>query len=70
MEDDPATEIDEGHMFMPHYDRHVWLYRDNPGGMYAQFNANVSCAAHKAQAGEHHDGMQKAAAPAEEAHKH
>jgi hypothetical protein len=72
MEDDPATEIDEGHMFMPHYDRHVWLYRDNPSGMYSQFNANVSCAAHKAQASDHsahHEG-QKAAAPAEEEHKH
>lgn len=46
MEDDPATEIDEAHMFEPHYDRHVWLYRENPNGMYAQFNPNVSCAAH------------------------
>lgn len=47
MEDNPATKPDEGHMFEPHYDRHVWLYRENPGGMYAQFNRNVSCAAHK-----------------------
>ena len=70
MEDDPATPIDEGHMFMPHFDRHVWLYRDNPKGMYAQFNANVSCAAHKAHATEHSVEMQKAAAPAEEEHKH
>ena len=30
MADDPATKIDEAHMFEPHYDRHVWLYRDNP----------------------------------------
>ncbi len=46
MKDDPATKIDEAHMFEPHYDRHVWLYRGNPNGMYAQFNPNVSCKAH------------------------
>lgn len=44
MKDDPATSIDEAHMFEPHYDRHVWLYRDNPNGLFAQFNPNVSCA--------------------------
>lgn len=48
MEDDPATpNIDEGHMFEPHYDRHVWLFRDNPKGVYAQFNPNVNCSAYK-----------------------
>ena len=47
MQDDPATKIDEAHMFEPHYDRHVWLYRDNPNGMFAQFNPAVSCKAHK-----------------------
>lgn len=46
MQDDPATQIDEAHMFEPHYDRHVWIYRDNPNGVFAQFNPNVSCAAH------------------------
>jgi hypothetical protein len=46
MKDDPATAIDEAHMFEPHYDRHVWLYRDNPSGMFAQFNPDVNCAAH------------------------
>lgn len=50
MEDDPATDVDEAHMFEPHYDRHVWLYRENPNGMFAQFNPNVSCAAHVAVA--------------------
>lgn len=44
MKDDPATAIDEAHMFEPHYDRHVWLYRDNPNGVFAQFNPKVSCA--------------------------
>ena len=48
MTDDPATKVDEAHMFEPHYDRHVWLYRDNPHGMFAQFNPKVSCAHHKA----------------------
>jgi hypothetical protein len=51
MKDDPATAIDEAHMFEPHYDRHVWLYRENPNGMFAQFNPKVSCAAHVAAAG-------------------
>ena len=44
MEDDPATPADEAHMFEPHYDLHVWLYRDNPNGLFAQFNPKVSCA--------------------------
>jgi hypothetical protein len=48
MQDNPATKIDEAHMFEPHYDRHVWLYRMNPNGTFAQFNPNVSCKAHKA----------------------
>jgi hypothetical protein len=50
MHDDPATPVDEAHMFAPHYDQHVWLYRDNPSGMLAQFNPNVSCANHKGPA--------------------
>ena len=51
MKDDPATKVDEAHMFEPHYDRHVWLYRDNPNGIFAQFNPTVSCAAHVADNG-------------------
>ena len=47
MVDDPATAIDEAHMFEPHYDRHVWIYRENPNGVFAQFNPNVSCAHHR-----------------------
>jgi len=43
MADDPATKADEAHGFAPHYDRHVWVYRDNPFGVFAQFNPNVSC---------------------------
>ena len=47
MQDDPKTAIDEAHMFEPHYDRHVWIYRDNPNGMFAQFNPNATCKHHK-----------------------
>lgn len=47
MQDDPRTKVDEAHLFAPHYDRHVWLYRDNPNGMFAPFNPNVTCAHHK-----------------------
>lgn len=47
MADDPATATDEAHQFMPHYDRHVWIYRENPNGVFAPFNPKVSCAHHK-----------------------
>ena len=46
MADDPATAVDEAHMFEPHYDRHVWLYRENPNGIFAQFNPKATCAYH------------------------
>lgn len=55
MQDDPNTRVDEAHMFAPHYDRHVWLYRDNPNGVFAPFNPNVSCAADTG-GGEHKAG--------------
>jgi hypothetical protein len=51
MIDDPATAVDEAHMFTPHYDRHVWLYRKNPNGVFAQFNPKVSCQHHKGAKG-------------------
>ncbi|MEA3008422.1 MAG: hypothetical protein QOJ91_114 [Sphingomonadales bacterium] len=47
MSDDPATPIDEAHGFEPHYDRHVWLYRPNANGMFAQYNPSVTCRFHK-----------------------
>ena len=53
MVDDPATSIDEAHNFEPHYDRHVWIYRDNPSGVFAQFNPNVTCKYHRAGAHKH-----------------
>ena len=54
MADDPSTEVDEAHMFEPHYDLHVWLYRENPRGMFAQFNPNVTCAHHRGSTDHQH----------------
>jgi hypothetical protein len=48
MADDPATELDEAHGFAPHYDRHVWVYRDNPNGVFTPFNPAVTCEHHTA----------------------
>lgn len=43
----------DGHLFdiggapplgaTPHWTLHVWVHRDNPSGLYAPFNPNVSC---------------------------
>jgi len=46
MVDDPATEPDEAHGFEPHYELHAWVVRDNPNGMFAPHNPNVTCANH------------------------
>jgi len=43
MADDPATPGDEAHGFMPHFDQHVWLFRENPAGTLMPFNPNVTC---------------------------
>jgi hypothetical protein len=53
MRDDPATKIDEAHMFEPHYDRHVWLYRENPRGVFSPFNPDVTCRHHRPEALRH-----------------
>ncbi len=50
MQDDPATTPDEAHNFEPHYDRHVWVYRENPAGVFQPLNPAVSCAHHGAKA--------------------
>jgi hypothetical protein len=47
MQDDPSTPADEAHQFAPQYDRHVWLYRENPNGVFAPFNPAVSCEHHR-----------------------
>jgi hypothetical protein len=54
MKDDPATKADEAHGFEPHYDRHVWLFRDNPNGVFAPFNPKVTCAHHKGASRHNH----------------
>ncbi|MCG6884487.1 MAG: hypothetical protein LJE62_12105 [Silicimonas sp.] len=46
MADDPATPGDEAHGFMPHYDQHVWLFRENPMGDLMPFNPAVTCEHH------------------------
>ena len=46
MVDDPKTPIDEAHNFEPHHDRHVWLYRENPNGVFQPFNPRVTCEHH------------------------
>jgi hypothetical protein len=51
MIDDPATPIDEAHLFEPHHDRHVWIYRENPNGVFAPFNPAVTCEHHVASGG-------------------
>ncbi|HEY0920143.1 hypothetical protein [Devosia sp.] len=43
MADDAATPGDEAHGFTPHYDQHVWLFRENPMGVLMPFNPNVTC---------------------------
>jgi hypothetical protein len=53
MIDDPATPVDEAHLFEPHYDRHVWIYRDNPNGVFAPFNPAVTCAHHQNGVAQH-----------------
>ena len=56
MADDPATEADEAHMFEPHYDLHVWLYKPNPKGVFIQFNPAVTCEYHKSATQVAHQG--------------
>lgn len=54
MENDPATEVDEAHHFEPHFDLHVWLFRENPTGTFAQFNPAVTCEHHQVAETTHH----------------
>jgi hypothetical protein len=54
MTDNPATPIDEAHNFEPHHDRHVWLYRQNPSGVFAPFNPRVTCKYHRSSHAHHH----------------
>ena len=47
MADDPKTSRDEAHAFEPHFDLHVWAFRENPTGALTPFNPNVTCEHHK-----------------------
>lgn len=43
LKDDPATKLDEAHNYEPHYERHVWVFRGNPNGIFSPFNPAASC---------------------------
>lgn len=43
MADDPNTPGDEAHGFAPHFDQHVWLFREHPTSALMPFNPNVTC---------------------------
>ncbi|WP_092762733.1 hypothetical protein [Jannaschia helgolandensis] len=43
MADMSDTEGDEAHGFEPHYDLHIWTQRENPTGVFAPFNPDVTC---------------------------
>lgn len=40
------TPGNAGSGFPAHYDLHVWLFRDNPSGMFASYNPAVTCEHH------------------------
>lgn len=62
MKDDPATRQDESHMLDPHYELHLWVHRENPLGVFQEFNPRVSCA-HYAARGLSHPDIQAATWP-------
>lgn len=41
--DDHRAEADRHGLPFPHYDLHVWAWRDNPAGVFAPLNPDVSC---------------------------
>jgi len=43
LKDDPATKVDEAHGWEPHYEQHLWVFRDNANGAYSPFNPKVTC---------------------------
>ncbi len=44
MKDDPATARDESHMLDTHYELHLWVHRENPNGIFQEWNPRVTCA--------------------------
>jgi hypothetical protein len=61
MKDDPSTPLDEAHLFEPHHDRHAWIYRSNPNGVFAQFNPAVTCEHHRGDSAHQHHASRPAA---------
>jgi rhodanese-related sulfurtransferase len=55
MKDDPATRQDESHMLDAHYELHLWVHRENPLGVFKEFNPRVSCANYAARGLSHPD---------------
>ena len=47
LKDDPQTKVDEAHGWEPHYEQHLWVFRENPRGAYAPFNPRVTCKHHR-----------------------
>ncbi len=43
LKDNPATKLDEAHGWEPHYEQHLWVFRENPNGFYSPFNPLVTC---------------------------
>ena len=50
LNDDPRTQVDEAHGWEPHFEQHLWVFRDNPNGAYSPFNPKVTCKYSKAPA--------------------
>lgn len=47
MADDETTHADEAHAFEPHFDQHIWVFRENPNGALTPFNPNVTSEHHE-----------------------
>lgn len=43
MFDDHPFDIGGTPLSVPHWSLHVWLYENNPSGMFTPFNPNISC---------------------------
>ena len=41
-----TTDVDEAHLFEPHYELHIWVHEDNPSGVFSPYNPRVSCDTH------------------------
>jgi hypothetical protein len=49
LKDNPATKVDEAHGWEPHYEQHLWVFRENPSGAYSPFSPSVTCSHHRPQ---------------------